>query len=126
MGAELAVMTKSGGTWSSMAVLNNFADTIVAKLELTGDNDKWILFGRVMIINMDSDNQGASALMHNANVSLDTVELWMLEHERQCVTLHAALVVRERETITLECNTYKGGAYAASIVAIKVDDFQIQ
>jgi len=49
----------------------------------------------------------------------------MLEHERQCVTLHAALVVEGRETITLECNTYKGGAYAASIVAVKVDDFQV-
>jgi len=67
----------------------------------------------------------SAKLIHNANVSLDTVELWMLEHERQCVTLHAALVVEGRETITLECNTYKGGAYAASIVAVKVDDFQV-
>jgi hypothetical protein len=119
MGAELAIRT-SGGT----AILNKFADNIVAKLHL--ETGSWVIFGRVFVANLDGDKQYATVrLVHDANVDLDSVVQYIESWDHVCYSMHGMLNVREKETITLNCNTYYGTAQDASIVAIKVDTISI-
>ncbi|CAN7757879.1 hypothetical protein LJR296_006853 [Cupriavidus necator] len=122
MGAKLAVTTSNPGT----AWLHNFADTIVAKIELVGGG-KWVIMGRMILGNGDGDYQGATAkLVHDANVVLDHAEIQLKGGIRTCMYLQSCLIVKEREVITLECNTYKGEASCASLIAFNVDDIQVQ
>jgi hypothetical protein len=119
MGAEIAIRTSGG-----QALLNNFADNIVAKMHLEEGN--WVIFGRVFVRNLDSDRQYATVrLVHDANIDLDTVVQYPGPGEIVCYSMHGMLTVREKETVTLNCNSYFGIAQDASVVAIKVDAISI-
>jgi hypothetical protein len=124
MGADLAITAGSTGTTQ----LNNFNDVVMAKMELPGDGGKWILMGRVYLTNFDGDPQWVTAsLLHDRNVVIDQVRLWIPGEEyRQCFYLQAGFVANGKETVTLECNTWKGEANDGSLIAIKVDNIDFQ
>jgi hypothetical protein len=72
--------------------------------------------------NGDGDYQsGTAQLLHDANIVIDQALLWLLGGARVCVALQGTLTVKRHETITLNCNTYKGEASCASLIAVKVD-----
>lgn len=122
MGADLAVTASNTSTvW-----LHNFADTIIVKIELARGG-KWVIMGRALLGNGDGDYQGATAkLVHDANVVIDQANIWLNGGNRTCMYLQGCLVAKEREVITLECNTYKGEASWGSLIAFRVDDVEFQ
>lgn len=120
MGAEIAVTTANPGT----TFLNNFNSTIIAKMKLTEGN--WVILGRVVLGNGDGDYQsGTAQILHDANVVIDQALLWLLGGERVCISLQGTLSARGDETITLNCNTYKGEASSAALLAFKVDQISM-
>lgn len=105
------------------ATLQHFGNEIVAKMELEpskGEETQWLILGRVVLTNADGDRQDATArLVHDTNQVLDEVRLYIDYLDSHCVYLQAGLRATERETVTLECNTYNGAAGRASLVAIE-------
>ena len=126
MGAERAVIaTQQVGTVVVGLPLGNFHDEIVVKMDLR-EGKLWILMGRVVLRNSDDDGQYATArLIHNANVPLDEATAHIPPGE-SCFYLQAGLAAEGRETVTLECNTYSGGARHGSIIAFAVDHIDVQ
>ena len=121
MGAELAISDSTPGG----ATLQHFNDEIIAKIHL--DDGNWILMGRCTLVNADGDKQYATAkLVHDANVVIDSVRLYIDYLDEVCVYLQRAFVAEGEQTITLECNTYDGATSYGKIIAFKVDaiDFQ--
>src|SRR5262249_12383097 len=117
MGAELAIR----GQQSGIAQLRNFADVIVVKLEL--EKGCWVIFGRVLVDNFDSDQQTIAArIIHDANVIIDGIEIYADEKTRACLAVQATLRSTRAETVVLVCSTYKGIAEYGSLIAFKVDD----
>jgi hypothetical protein len=82
---------------------------------------------RVVISQNDGDWQGATVrLIHDANVEIDKLNLWLPGRDRICAYLQAGFVSKGKETITLQCNTYDGLAKDASIIAFNVGDIEFQ
>jgi len=122
MGAELAIQASNQSTFS----LHHFADTVMVKMELTRGG-KWVMMGRATMWNFDGDVQGATAkIIHDTNVVIDQVQMWLAGGGRTCIYLQSCFVAKEREVIALECNTYKGEASFGSLIAFRVDDIQFQ
>src|SRR5687768_11217740 len=120
MGAELAVSTTGGGV-----SLNQFNETVLLKLKLRGG--RWAIFGRVAVINGDSDRQSISArLLRDVNVEIDSVQSYGEFVEAEVMSLQATLTVEEIETVVLSCSTYKGIAERGSLIAIRVDAIEVQ
>jgi len=117
MGAELAIR----GQQSGIAPLNNFADVIVVKLEL--EKGSWVIFGRALVDNFDSDPQDIAArIIHDANVIIDGIGIHADGGTRHCLAVQATLRSNRAETVVLLCSTYKGIAEYGSLIAFKVDD----
>jgi hypothetical protein len=108
------------------AHLHDFNDTIVVKMVLRAKG-KWILMGRVVITNLDQDEQYATAkLVHDANFVKDSVMVNIPHPGYDCLYLHAGFISNGDETITLECNTHNGLAWHGRIVAFSVDEIDFQ
>ena len=104
-----------------MLQLNQFADVIVVKLEL--EKGSWVIFGRALVDNFDSDNQTIAArIIHDANVIIDEIDIFAGEKTRHCLAVQATLRSNRAETVVLVCSTYKGIAEYGSLIAFKVDD----
>src|SRR5262249_12181211 len=117
MGAELAIR----GQQSGIASLHNFAEVIVVKLEL--EKGSWVIFGRVLVDNFDSDQQDITArIIHDANVIIDGINIYADGKTRHCLAVQATLRSNRAETVVLVCSTYKGIAEYGSLIAFKVDD----
>jgi hypothetical protein len=120
MGAELAVTSKR----DAALILNNFVDTTMVKLRLR--KGSWAIFGRVEWYNGDGDLQWWKANVIASGVKIDHVDMWAEDHARGIIALQATLKVAKQETVELSCNTYKGYAEYGSLLAIKVDDIEVQ
>jgi hypothetical protein len=127
MGARVAVV-KQGTSHG----LQGFNDTIVAKLKLSDDlvglSDNWVLMARVLVRNGDSDPQNVTVkLVHDANVVILEDTHFLNHNDYVCIYLQTGFkTTGSRETITLECSTFLGGAENASLMALQVDELIIQ
>jgi hypothetical protein len=87
----------------------------------------WILIGTAQIVSRDRDDQDASAkLFHDRNVLIHKETNRLLCNQEQDFYVQAGFVAKDRETVTLECNTYDGECRNGSVIAIKVDDIEFQ
>ena len=85
MGAQLAVHAKQQ---QGVLQLNHFTDIIVVKLEL--EQGSWVIFGRVLVDNFDSDDQTITAkIIHDANVIIDEIDIYAGEKTRHCLAVQA-------------------------------------
>jgi hypothetical protein len=127
MGARVAVV-KQGISHG----LSGFSDTIVAKLKLSADHvgigDNWVLMARVLVRNGDSDPQFVTVkLVHDANVVILEDRHFLNHNDYVCIYLQTGFkTTGAPETITLECNTFQGGAENASLMALQVDELFLQ
>ena len=125
MGAERAITAIQRGGGAVGVVLQHFNDEIVVKVELR--EGTWILMGRVIIENRDGDSQWTTAkLVHDANVVLDEVRAYTPGGAPSPLYLQAGLTGEGNQTVTLECNTYAGGALYGSVIAFNVDRIDVQ
>ena len=124
MSVDRAVVANQPGG----ASLRNFNDEIVVKMQLEDDDEGWwILMARVTLISSDSDRQNATAkLVHDANVVIIEETNYMDYLDPICVYLQVGFQVKGKETVTLECNTFKGVGNLGSVVALKVDEIDFQ
>jgi hypothetical protein len=110
--------------------LDHFSDVIVAKVDLRnpdGQELNWLLMGTVVLWNYDGSKQyGEARLLYDANIELEKVRIYLNEWDNSGITLFAGLTTTRDETVTLACNTYKGGAFGARIVALSVDYLEFQ
>jgi hypothetical protein len=118
MGANIVYKTASPGSWD----LEHFNNVIVAKLVLPRGN--WVVMGRLIMTNDDNDWQpGSASINQQANVVVDLVTFGnMMPPVRHMVYLQAVVYIAEEDVITLNCNTYKGQAECASLMAFDVDN----
>jgi hypothetical protein len=121
MGATRAYRNASSGTWD----LSHFNDVIVAKLILPQGN--WLITGRVVIHNGDNDWQpGVVSIVRQANVIEDIVRFDNVPATiRYLAYVQTIINVKEEDTVTLNCNTYKGEAQFPSLIAFDVDSFEL-
>ena len=117
MGAEVAVHARNNANFT----LLGFADVTV--LEISLGRGRWVVLGRVTMINLDSDQQPATAkLVYDINATIDVYSFWPYEVFRGCVALQGVVDLKNEATVVaLQCNTYKGQAEYASLVAFPVD-----
>jgi hypothetical protein len=112
------------------ADLEHFSDVIVAKVDLHNPDRQelnWLLMASVVLWNYDSSKQYAEArLLYDANVELEKVRIYLNDWDNSGITLFAGLTTTRDETVTLACNSYKGGAFGARIVALSVDNLEFQ
>src|SRR5262245_23295580 len=133
MGAEKAVVATEAsivlGTGMDWVPLMNYLDEVVVKIELSqGD---WIVWGRVVLFNKDGDDQPFTAqLCGDVGVSdvgvIDDVGYRIEGEGAETLSLQGGVSLRRTETVTLQCNTYRGSALQGSIVAVKVDAIEYQ
>ena len=124
MGAEQAIVSTSPGTGG----LQGFADQVVAKIHLA-KHKKWLLLGRVVVLNEDGDRQPVTAkLVHDATIVVDQSRQVIPFLEQHCIHLQTPFELQEGKSnvITLECNTFDGSFTFGSLIALQVDDIDIQ
>lgn len=121
MGAEIVFFNTSPGKTS----LHNFNDRVVVRLQVrTG---KYVIIGRVVIINTDSDPQNGSALLTtlDGQQELDRVDIRLGSRGDApdlAISLQATFSVEREAIVDIRCASFVGFAEQASIIAIKVDD----
>ena len=117
MGAEVAVHARNNANVN----LLGFADVTVLEMRL--GKGRWVVLGRVTMINLDSDQQPATAkIVYDIKQTIDVYSFWPYEVFRGCVALQGvADLTNEVTVIALQCNTYKGQAEYASLIAFPVD-----
>lgn len=117
MGANIAFRNASPGPWTT----THFNNVIVAKLVLPQGN--WVVTGRLILQNDDNDWQaGSASIIRQANVVVDLFDIGnMLPAVRHTCYLQTIIHIDEEDTITLNCNTYKGWIHCASLMAFDVD-----
>jgi hypothetical protein len=124
MGAQVAVRGTQPSTYID---LEHFAQEIAVKIELKPVGERvtrWVIFGRVVITNADHDSQDAAArIVHDANVVLDTINIYARPGTVNCLAVQATLLSDRVETVTLTAATYKGDAASGSLIAFNVDQF---
>ena len=86
------------------------------------EEGSWILLARVTLDSSDTDPQNTTAkLIHDTNVLIHEEGFFLHFVTPIVAYFQVGFTSRGKETITLECNTYKGVGTHGSIVALKVD-----
>ena len=112
--------------------LNNFNDTVVLRLTLPGGGF-FLILGRVVIANFDTDSQTATARLTREDgfEELDRVDIRIGgagDGALQSISLQAALSLpleTSGDLIDLRCGTYKGFAFQSSLLAMQVDETEV-
>lgn len=121
MGAEIVFFNTS----PALNNLNNFNDTVIVRLQVRAG--KYVIIGRVVVINTDSDPQNASARMTTLDglQELDRVDVRLGGRggaPDMAVSLQATLTVDREVILDVRCASYVAFARQGSIIAIKVGD----
>jgi hypothetical protein len=96
-------------------------------VRLTLDSGPWLAFGKVTIVNSDSDPQNAHVWLRLAGDDVDETRVRIDEEDSdepnvQAASVQAGFVVEEgRVPLDLVCATHSGGTEMAKLSAIKLD-----
>jgi hypothetical protein len=107
--------------------LNNFSDTAVVRLRVD-DAGKFVVFGRVIIVNWDGDSQNASAKLTTLDglIELDRSDVRISgDGISLSISLQGTLTLPSKDgnnIIDIRCSTFKGLAQEATLFAIDVDE----
>ena len=101
--------------------LSDFAGARAVEMKL--NPGWWVVFGRVIVVNMDSDPQNA---LLRAERGYRVVDKWAQRLNSGwpvIITLQASVAVdpNNSDVIDIECATYRGIAFTASLIAIQVN-----
>ncbi|AUT66282.1 hypothetical protein [Paraburkholderia terrae] len=101
--------------------LDDFHDTAVLRIELA--EGLWVVIGRVFLWNFSGTKQYVTARLRQKSTGADVDYKRNYQAEQQiCYSLQAVLEVKDRlDTVSIQCDTYKGRWESPSIVAIRVD-----
>ena len=109
----------------AVATLRNNNDVVILRLGLA-EPGEYVIFGRVVLSNLDSDGQAASArctLKDGADLS-DGVNIRIPGDSSQTIHLQGTARVAGPEIVDIRCSTFSGNASQSSLVAIPVDQLR--
>lgn len=101
--------------------LMGFDQVIALSLELPAG--KYVLHGRVQLMNMDGDRQNTSAglRIRSSLAYPDNVDAYLTEYTSLTAPLQCVIDLPEGDTIDLVVSTYAGYWEHASVIAFAVD-----
>ena len=122
------------GTHTNVVSLHNFADNVVLRVDLRPiDSGKFVVWGRVAIMNYDGSSQMATARLTTLDgaTELDRADVRLgevSESDTQAISLQAVLELgvdqKTNTIIDLRCSTFRGHAHQASLLVMRVDELR--
>jgi hypothetical protein len=109
----------------AVANLRNNNDVVILRLGLP-EPGEYVIFGRVVLSNLDSDGQAASArctLKDGADLS-DGVNIRIPGDSSQTIHLQGTARVASPQIVDIRCSTFSGNASQSSLFAIPVDQLR--
>jgi hypothetical protein len=112
--------------------LHHFNNTTVVAVDLSGHPGHRAITGRVLLEDSHHDDQDATAKLVGVTgvhpFDLDPVTFRLPSHHHHVSSLQSTMFANDGEStgVELQCNTYQGTAWFASILAVQVEDVERQ